>query len=214
MAVAGPYLFVADLTSLRRFDRRTGQAMGEIPVPGATFLNDVVSAEDGTIYFTDSGFKEGAQGFEPSGTDAVYRINPDGVMDTLAMGRELGNPNGIAVAGDTVWVVAFGAGEIYRLAGGRKVGARKLSKGQLDGLVLFGGEAFMSSWEAQGVYRGKIGGSYRLMLGNLEAPADIGHDLWRNRLLIPLFNANEVRIVPLVEMRRPSPAPGQDSAAR
>jgi len=36
------------------------------------------------------------------------------------------------------------------------------------------------------------------MLTGLPAPADIGHDLWRNRLLIPLFNDNEVRIVPLI----------------
>ena len=31
----------------------------------------------------------------------------------------------------------------------------------------------------------------------LKAPADIGHDMWRNRILIPLFNENEVRFVPL-----------------
>jgi len=212
MAVAGPYLFVADITALRRFDRRSGQALGEIPVPGATFLNDVVAAEDGTIYFTDSGLKAGAGGLEPSGTDAVYRINPDGVMDTLAMGRDLGNPNGVAASGDSVWVVS-GSGEMYRIVNGKKAGTRKLPNGSLDGLVVFGGEAFMSSWDAKGIYRGKIDGPSRLMLGNLEAPADIGHDLWRNRLLIPLFNANELRIVPLAETRR-TPPPGKPDSAK
>ena len=45
-AIAGDYLYVADLTVIRRFDRRTGAPRGEFAIPGATFLNDVVAAED------------------------------------------------------------------------------------------------------------------------------------------------------------------------
>jgi hypothetical protein len=204
MAVAGQTLYVADITVIRRFDRRSGAQGADLVVPGATFLNDVVAADDGSIYFTDSGLRAGASGLEPSGTDAVYRLSLEGKLDTLAMGPELGRPNGIAVSGDSVWVVSYGSGEIYRVANGRKVNARKLRKGGLDGLVLFSGDVFNSSWDARGVYRGKVGGPYAQSFGDLEAPADIGHDLWRNRLLIPLFNANEVRIVPLVEL---SPTP-------
>lgn len=197
LGVVGEFLYVADIDVVRRFDRRTGAPRGEIAIPGATFLNDVATSDDGTLYVTDSGLRMGAKGLEPSGTDAVYRIRPGGQLDTLARGAELGAPNGIAVSGDTVWVVSFGSGELYRVADGKRADVVKLPKGQLDGLVLFNGETFISSWEGSSVFRGKPGGPFVEMLTGLPAPADIGHDLWRHKLLVPLFNANEVRIIPL-----------------
>lgn len=196
LAVVGDYIYVADLTVLRRFDRRTGAPRGALPIPGATFLNDVTSTNDGSVYFTDSGLRAGPAGVEPSGTDAVYRLTPEGALDTLARGEELGRPNGIAVTGDTVWVVSFGSGELYRVANGGRADVVRLAKGSLDGLVIAFGEMFVSSWEGESVFRGKPG-TFAEMLRGLKAPADIGHDLWRNRLLIPLFNDNEIRIVPL-----------------
>lgn len=198
MAAIGEFFYVTDINTIRRFDRRTGGPRGDIPIRGATFLNDMVAGDDGFLYFTDSGLKAGPDGLVPSGTDAVYRLTPGGTLDTLARGDELGRPNGIALAGDSVWVVGGASGELYRVAGGHKTDVIKLPKGGLDGLVIFSGEAFVSSWDGQSIFRGKLGGPFEEMLTGLPAPADIGHDLWRNRLLIPLFNDNEVRIVPLV----------------
>jgi len=199
MAVYGEFLYVADLTTVRRFDRRTGVPRGETPIPGATFLNDIAASDQGFIYITDSGLRAGANGLEPSGTDAVYRLTQDGTLDTLARGDSLGRPNGIAVTGDSVWVVGFGSGELYRVAGGTRTDIHKLAKGGLDGLVAVFGEVFISSWEGETIYRGPPAGPYVELLHQLKAPADIGHDLWRNRLLIPLFNDNAVRFVPLAQ---------------
>ena len=196
MAVSGEFLYVADLTMIRRFDRQTGAPRGATAVPGATFLNDVTASEDGTVYFTDSGLRAGAGGLTPSGTDAVYRLRPEGTLDTLARGPELGQPNGIAVSGDSIWVASFGTGEVYRIVNGARVEGFKPGKGGLDGLVIAFGELFVSSWEGEAIYRGKPGSLAEFLRG-LKAPADIGHDAWRNRLLIPLFNDNVVRIVPL-----------------
>lgn len=197
MTVVGDRLYVMDINTVRWFDRRTGAPRGSFEVPGATFLNDVAASVDGSVYFTDSGLKAGASGLEPSGTDAVYRLSYDGVLDTLMRGESLGHPNGIAVTGDSVWVVGYGSGEMYRLEKGARVDVVKLPKGGLDGLVVFAGDAFVSSWEAEAVYRGKLGGPFQEAITGLPAPADIGHDLWRNRILVPLFNANEVRVYPL-----------------
>lgn len=197
MAVVGAFLYVADLNTIRRFDRRTGAPRGEFPIPGASFLNDVAATPDGSVYFTDSGLRAGAGGFEPSGTDAVYRLTPDGGLDTLARGDSLGRPNGIALAGDTVWVVSFGSGELYRVVNGGRADIQKFPRGSLDGLVIVVGDLFVSSWEGESVFRGRPAGPFAEALRGLEAPADIGHDMWRNRILIPLFNENEVRFVPL-----------------
>jgi hypothetical protein len=124
----------------------------------------------------------------------------DGKLAAMVKDTVLGRPNGIAVSGDSVWVVSFGSGELYRVTPGSGNGRSdviKLPQGTLDGLLVLNGEIFATSWEGQAVYRGLPGGPFREVLGNLPAPADLGHDAWRHRLLIPLFNDNEIRIVPL-----------------
>src|SRR5688572_13485920 len=55
LAIAGDVLWVADIDVMRRFHRRTGSPLGDVEVPGATFLNDVSALPDGTIYCTDTG---------------------------------------------------------------------------------------------------------------------------------------------------------------
>ena len=199
MAVYGEFLYVADLTTVRRFDRRTGAPRGETPIPGATLLSDVATTDEGYVYVTDSGLRPGANGLEPSGTDAVYRMGQDGKLETLARGDSLGRPTGVAVTGDSVWVVGFGSGELYRVAGGTRTDVRKLARGELSGLVAVFGEVFVSSWEGETIYRGRPAGPFVELLHQLKTPADIGHDLWRNRLLIPLYNDNALRFVPLAQ---------------
>jgi streptogramin lyase len=188
MAVGGPYLFVTDRTTIRRFDRRTGAPEGEVPVPGAVALDAMIGAADGTLYFTDSG--------DSARAGAVYRLAPGGKLDRLAQGPELGHPTGIAVSGDSVWVVSR-LGEMYRVADGKPVDLVKLPNAGLEGLVVFEGDAFVSTTEGRAVLRGKIGGPFAPLVSDIDAPAGIGHDLWRNRILVPLFGKNELRIVRL-----------------
>lgn len=197
MAIVGDVLYVTDITTVRMFDRTTGAPRGQILVAGSSFLNDLAAGSDGSVYLTDSGLKAGAQGFEPSGTDAVYRISTQGTVEQIARGDELGRPNGLAVAGDDLWVVTFGSGELYRLDSGIRMDTVKLPKGSLDGIERVGDQLLVSSWEGQAVYLGTPSGPFTAVVSGVEAPADIGHDAKRHRVLIPLFTANEVRIVPL-----------------
>lgn len=197
MATLGDYLYVADINTLRWFDRNTGEPRGALEVPGATFLNDVVAHPEGGVYFSDTGMRAGANGFEPAGTDAIYRLNPDMSLDTLARGEQLGHPNGLALSGDSLWVVTFGSNELYRLENGAKVDVTTLSKGSLDGLVIFGRMVFISSWEGSSIFRGTLGGPIHEILTGVPSPADIGHDAFQHRLLIPLFSDNQLKLVPL-----------------
>lgn len=188
MAVAGSFLYVADITTIRRFDRRSGAPHGEVPISGAVALNDIDAAGDETLYFTDSG--------DSTSAGAVYRLSPAGTLDTLARGPELDHPTGIAVTGDSVWVVNR-AGEMYRVAGGKRLDVVKLPSAGLEGLVIFAGDAFVSTSDGRSVLRGKLGGPFSPLLSDVDAPASLGHDVWRNRILVPLFSSNEVRIVRL-----------------
>jgi hypothetical protein len=196
VAIGGRLLYVADINTIRRFDLRTGAPAGEIPVPGAASLAGMTSAGDGSVYFTDSGSGSGPEGSSPAGDGAVYRLRPDGRLDTLMKGSELGHPTAIAVAGDSVWVVSR-SGELYRIADGRRLDIAKLPHGGVDGLVVFGGEAFIASREARAILRGRLGGPFQVLLGDLDDPVSIGHDIWRNRILVPLPKSNEVEILRL-----------------
>lgn len=196
MAIQGSSLFVTDVDCVRIFDRDTGAASGEVCVPDATFLNDIAPDDQGTLFVTDSGFEPG---FEPSGTDAVYRLSRDGRMAAIAEGEWLGHPNGVAVGARGIFVVAFGSGEVIQLAvDGSHTRVMPESERQLDGVEFMedGGFVF-SSWGDQAVYRVYGTGDIERIVENVDAPADIGIDRSRNRLLIPLFNKNEVWIRPL-----------------
>ena len=195
MAMEGATLFIADITCIRRFDAATGAPAGEICPEGATFLNDVARGGDGSIWFTDSGFRMGPEGLTPSGTDAVYRYFPDGdSLAVVAKDTALGGPNGVAAGAEGALVVTFGTGEAYRLdAGGERTVILPASQRQFDGVEILPDGGFLAtSWGDQCVYRVGADGTLTKALEGVEAPADLGWDAGRQRLLVPLFNANRV----------------------
>lgn len=197
LAIAQGTLYVADIDTVRLFDRKTGAPKGEVKVAGATFVNDLFASADGKVYVTDSGFKPGKDGaFDPSGTDGVYVIEPGKKpkLKTLLKAKELNKPNGLFVTADAITIVSFGANEVHTLdlAGKKKGEPVKLAKGGLDGVVLAGEMLFVSSWEGKCVFASKAGGPFTEAFTGLEAPADIGFDSKRNRVLVPHFTSNAV----------------------
>jgi sugar lactone lactonase YvrE len=195
MAIVGDTLYVSDITAVRKFNRATGQFMGSIDVMGSTFMNDLAAGRDGSVYASDSGLKPD---FSPSGTDAVYRIDRMGAVSGLAKGADLNHPNGIAVRADgSVLVVVFAEkGEVYALGkGGKKSAVATLPAGQLDGIeIARDGSLLISSWASSSVYRVMKDGMAKAVVENVKAPADIGYDGKRNRVLIPQFQDNKVLI--------------------
>ncbi|MEZ4361864.1 MAG: hypothetical protein R3B48_16865 [Kofleriaceae bacterium] len=192
MALANGLLYVADIDTVRLFDRKTGKAKGSIALKGATFANDVAAGPDGTVYVSDSGIKIDDSGVTPTKTDAVWMINKKKKATVLARGEELGKPNGLFATDQGVWVVTFGTGELYLLdAKGARSEEQKVA-GALDGLYVSGDDIWVSSWETSSVERGTAGSEFSTMQGDLPAPADFGVDTKRNLLLVPLFNDNKV----------------------
>jgi len=191
MAISAGTLYVTDLDHVRMFDSDSGGPKEPLKIAGATFLNDLCSAPDGTVYVSDSGY---TTGFKPSGTDAVYMIK-DGKATAIVRSSALGNPNGLFYRDRKIWVATFGTGDLYSLeVSGKKVAQPKPSYGKLDGLSFTtNGHIVFSSWEAKAVYSGRIGGPFEAIVTGVEAPADIDIDTKRNRVLIPLFTRNELR---------------------
>jgi DNA-binding beta-propeller fold protein YncE len=197
-AIVGDVLYVADIDTLRTFDRTSGAPKGDLKIPGATFLNDVAAGPNGLVYVSDSGLRAGANGFDSTGTDAVYAYDPQQKkLTTLAKTKDLHRPNGIAVAPDgKVWVATFGDSEIFWLdARGDRKNVTRLPKGQLDGILFLpAGDMLVSSWAASAIYRGRPGATFAPVVTEVKSPADIGFDAKRNRIMVPLFQLDEIQV--------------------
>jgi sugar lactone lactonase YvrE len=199
LAIHGDTLHVSDIDCVRRFNRRTGAAEGETCVPGATFLNDVTAAGDGTVYVTDTGIRIDASGATPTGTDAVYRLARGQEGVAVIKTSDLQRPNGIVATADGLLVVPFGGSHVFHIdATGALHVAGKLPAGQLDGLVrLPDGTLLVSSWEGKAVYRKPADGEATVLIGDIASPADIGYDAKRRRVLVPVFTEDRLMIRPM-----------------
>jgi sugar lactone lactonase YvrE len=167
--------------------------MGEVAVPGATFLNDVATAPDGGVYVTDTGVDAS---FKPTGADAVYRISKDGKLEALAKSKDLHGPNGVTSVDGKVYFVTFGDKQLREVPLTKDT-SWQLPKGQLDGIIALAKDDFLiSSWEGKTIYRGAKD-TWKDLLLDIEGPADIGLDSKRNLLLIPHFNGNAITVLAL-----------------
>ncbi|HSI03430.1 MAG: SMP-30/gluconolactonase/LRE family protein [Myxococcota bacterium] len=197
MGIVADTLYVADIDTVRMFNRKTGAAKGEIKVKGSTFLGDITTSPDGRVFVSDIAITFADGKATPTGTDAVYLINKAKKVIPLSKSTDLGGPNGLVVVDNKLWVVSMLSGELYSLDAA-KPGARgdtqKLPKGGLDGIVSTPNGIMISSWELGGVMKGTLGGEFTPVLEQIAASADIGFDSKRNRILVPRFMNNSVEV--------------------
>ncbi|HEX7508093.1 MAG TPA: hypothetical protein VF550_15050 [Polyangia bacterium] len=217
MAIAGNILYVADLDTVRKFDRRSGKPRGKIAIKDAIFLNALtVSPDRKVLYVSDSAVKINGS-FSGTGADAVYAIDlRKSSVKPLIQDKALHWPNGLLADASGVWVVSLGANELIHVNYKGELGAvTKLPKGSLDGIVkLADNSLLISSWEASAVYRGLPGGEFKEIISGVPSPAAIGLDSKRRAVLIPVFTGStfEVHalpILPLLEAPTPPPPPAQ-----
>lgn len=189
LIIVGKELWVTDITVVRKFDLKTLAPKGDIALPEATFANDIALAADGKVYVSDSSAKVGEKGFEWTGGDQLLVIDKSGKAKVLAKSKDLSGPNGLAFGPKGLLVNTLNSNEVFGIgAKGEKVDVTKLPNGGLDGMLVVGDTLIVSSWSASAVYRGKLGGTaYEPIIQNVKAPADIGWDSKRSRVLIPRF---------------------------
>jgi len=105
--------------------------------------NDVIVADDGTIYFTDPPYGIPAGQQRELDFMGVFRVAPDGVLTALHRGPLTARPNGIGLSPDgrTLYAADTDDGNLYRfpIDDAGAVGARALlvaTSGNPDGLAI------------------------------------------------------------------------------
>jgi hypothetical protein len=206
LLIDGDVLYAVDRDALRAFDRVTGAPLGVVhafpyTMPFTTgsvgMLNDVCLGQHGALYVTDTGLTLNASGeFVPTGTDAVYRI-ADGSATAVASGDETLGPNGCYTLGASVAWTTFKSNRVLRSnPSGMIDEVGVLPTGQIDSAARVGGYLYLSSWESSAVYRMSLGGAgAEVVWTDLPTPGDLGFDALRQRLLVPLVFANEIRVL-------------------
>lgn len=201
MALRRDELYVADIDTVRVFHRTTGAPLDEVKIPGSTYLDDVVLAQDGGILVTDAGLKPSSDGrLEASGTDAVYVIYRDkrSTDVSLVAKERLAGPAGLFATRDKVWSINSRTGELFSIgARGELDDFERLPSGGLEGIVGVGDELLVSSGAASAILRGTPRGAWRIAIGDVKSPAGIGYDRRRARVLVPLRTEDEVRVYAL-----------------
>lgn len=196
MALAGGTLWVADGSRVHAFDARSGKLRKTIKLKRTAELADVAIV-DGSPVVSDEG--------PELGPGMLYRIGPTHrpAPHLRPNQPDIGRPHALYPASDgSLWVTA--ERELYRVVRGERTVHTELPTGPLDGVVeLPGGELLVASQEGI-IYRGKpvpapaargpLAITWTAAITDLPTPSDLGFDVKRRRLLIPLVLANAVEL--------------------
>ena len=199
MALVGDDLWVTDVTTLRRFHRRTGRPGAAIDLAphGALFLNDVTAAPDGTLYVSDTSLV-----FPPTGnptrgkTDRVYRVTPAGAVSIAVADARLDGPNGVFwdTRANHLLIASIMGKNIYRWTEGGGLQVQATGPGGYDGVErLDESTILVSSQDLPGLMTLTASGLTAL-IPNVSDVADIGVDTKRRRVAIPRLDPNVVEI--------------------
>jgi len=139
-AVAGGKLYVSDIDKLVEIDTVSGKIVARYPAPGATFLNDVGVAPDGTVLVADSG------------TGRIFALQ-GGAMVVWSADAQLKSVNGLLPEPDRLLVTTMEGKLLAMDYRTRAVTVRASGLGQADGIARADGDNYLvSEWPGRLYY--------------------------------------------------------------
>ena len=196
-------LYVADVDTLLEINAASGGIDKKHKAPGAIFLNDVVVADDGTVYVSDT----------PMNT--IWRLK-DGVFAPWLTSDELDGPNGLIVQDGKLIVASLGrlesVGQEQEPAGVFVINiedqsitpmAKGKAIGNLDGLQpLESGSYLMTDWAKGALYQLHPNGKVDELIDLNQGSADLIY-LHETRIaLVPMMLDNTLAAY---ELATPAP---------
>jgi hypothetical protein len=128
--VAGGRLYVSDIDKLVEIDTVTARVVARHPAPGATFLNDVAVAPDGTVLVADSG------------TGRVFALKA-GAMTVWSADAELKSVNGLLAEPDRLLVTTMEGKLLSMDYRTRRAKVLASDLGQADGVARADGDNYL-----------------------------------------------------------------------
>jgi sugar lactone lactonase YvrE len=181
-AVQGGKLYTVDGIMLRTFDLATGQPLGAVEVTGASFLNGIGVAADGTAYISNTRPPE-----------RIYKVTAAGEVSVFVDGAPLATPNGVAIDGDgnvVVVNIASNAVQTFNQAG-ELINTEHAAESGNDGLVITeDGTKYVSSVRFGSVSRIRPGQAAEVIASGIPSAASMCYDSVQKQLVIPL-NPND-----------------------
>jgi sugar lactone lactonase YvrE len=178
-------LFVTDLTDLVIIDIEKGKIEQRIPVEGATLMNDITVAPNGTVYISDSGGKK------------VFKYENGKASLFFDGTSELTKPNGLFATAEVLYLVDMGTGVFYSLDYKTPKLVKKAEGATLgDGIVSIGKDEFLiSNWDGEINYISTTGTPTQKLLdtkAQKKSCADIDYNQKTKTLYIPTFWKNSL----------------------
>jgi len=190
-AVRNGVLYAADINTVRTFDLEAGRPIKAFEVPGATGLNGIAVAADGTIYVSNTRPPE-----------RIYRITPRGKASVFVDGAPLSAPNGVAIDNDgNIVVVNIGSPDVLTFSpAGALIRTEKAVQAGNDGVVIMpDGVKYVSSVMEGGVSRIRPGKPAELIAHGIPSAASMCYDSRQNQLIIPMNSHNSLAFIQIQE---------------
>lgn len=188
-AIHNGALYTADIDTVRTFDLATGKPGREFPVPGATILNGIGVAKDGTVFVSNT-----------RNPECVYKITAKGEVSPFVDGKPLVNPNGVAVdnSGNVV-VVNIGNNDVMTFdSAGKLILTEHAAEGGNDGIVILpDGTKYVSSVRFGSVSQIRPGQKAKVIASGIPSAASMGYDPKQKQLIIPMNNNNALAFIKL-----------------
>jgi hypothetical protein len=188
-AIRDGLLYTVDQAVVRTFDLASGAPRDSIPVAGATFLNGIAVADDGTIYVSNS--------LNP---EQILKIDSGGRTSVLVEGSPLAVPNGVAIDADgNVVVVNIGDNAVLTFApDGELLKTERAAEGGNDGVVVLeDGTKYVSSVRFGSVSRIPPGQPAEVIAAGIPSAASMCYDSVQHQLVIPLNDNNALAFIEL-----------------
>ncbi len=188
-AILGRTLYTADIDTVRTFDLDSGRPGESWHVPGATFLNGIAVAADGTVYVSNT--REASR---------VYKITAAGEVSTFVDGEPLKAPNGVAIDPEgNVVVVNVGDNAVLTFSpDGKLLKTEHAAESGGDGVVILeDGTKYVSSVRYGSISRIRPGKEAEVIASGIPNAASMGYDSKQKQLVIPMNNHNAVAFLKL-----------------
>jgi sugar lactone lactonase YvrE len=177
-------LFAVESNGVAEIDIATGVIVRRIPVPGATFLNDITVDGEGTLYVSDP-----SQG-------AIHRIS-GGKVEVWMQGPDVRRPNGVCLSGNNLVWANNGDGCLKSadLSSKQIRVLADLNGGIIDGLTSGPDGSLLVSHNEGRLFQVKPSGEVSVLLDRTVAGipiADFAFIAEKNMLVFPTFTDNRV----------------------